>query len=54
MSSPRPSMAPRLPSGARVPIRPDPDPPNVMNGQHPPPAALTVPQVLAGYWLGIW
>ena len=51
---PRPSMVPRLPSAPRVPIRPAPGPPKVMNGEQPPPSALTVPQVLAGYWPGIW
>jgi hypothetical protein len=32
VSSPRPSTAPMLPSGPRVPIRPEPLPPKVMNG----------------------
>ena len=52
--SPRPSMAPRLPSAPRVPMRPAPEQPKVMNGAQPPPSALTVPQVLTGYWLATW
>jgi hypothetical protein len=35
-------------------MRPAPEPPKVMNGAQPPPSALTVPQVLTGYWLATW